>query len=306
MGYRQDYFKYVIHDPFNPGLPGLLVPLLTEKDKSVRSVSIETYFKLLIMELFQLRFDADYAWPQSGKVDLLLNLLTGVGTDIAVFPFNTNIKNGSLYDIIGSGGFSFNVLPSSIDQKLLIVPQGGYSYHYQKLRKKGVGESSQVVPGLGLIIAQPNLQEATVTLQWWGPFVGADVSTDPRKQWFFEMGYFYHFLNFKRAQPTRLAIDLPILPATLVTPISSTARVRDAYAHRARARMTYEPIQYFVLGLSGNFMYFSARKNKAFDITATDILTTPFGTTTTDQSRTQFLDSHNYFWSILLDVIFRY
>lgn len=129
-------FKYVINDPFNPGLPGLSVPLLTEKDKSVRSVSVETYFKLLIMELFQLRFDTDYAWPQSGTADVLLNLPTGVGTDIAVFPFNTKIKNGSLYDIIGSGGFSFNVLPYSIDQKLLIVPQGGYILPLSKIEKK--------------------------------------------------------------------------------------------------------------------------------------------------------------------------
>jgi len=300
VGYRQDQYKTVFHDPLNPDDLGLTLPVLTERGDHIRSVALEGFLKIFIMKYIFLRFDADYAWPQTGKIHERPVVVFGPNLNLA-FPTSTNIDGNALYDVLGAGGLAFNLLPSSINQKLLVIPQGGYSLHYQKITKERKAPTTEFFPAAGFdIIFDQNLNLSTLRTTWKGPFVGGDISTDPNKCFYAEVGYLFHFLtlNYKTN-----FFDEGTAPFGLVTFAAFwNGEVKNAYAHQARGRVAYCFTDHWKIGLSGNYYFLNGGKDKTINFSSSSV----FNGVITLASRPMKFTHRAHFYSIFLDLIFHY
>jgi hypothetical protein len=301
VGYRHDQYKTVFFDPFNPDDPGLDIPVLKDKGKNIQSVAAEAFLKMFIMKYIFLRFEADYAWPQSGKIQEAPAIIFGPDASLD-FPASTKIRGGKLYDILGGGGLAFNLLPSSVHQKLLLIPQGGYSLHYQKITKKSTAPTTEVFAPFGLVITlDQHLSKSALRTSWKGPFVGGDISTDPNRCFYLEVGYLFHFLTLD--YKTNF-VDSTTVPGfgDIVFQSLWKGSIKKAYAQQARGRIAYCFADNWKIALSGNYYFLSSKKDRSI----------PFKGVT-DQagdiilfSRPMKMTHKEQFYSMFLDLVYHY
>ena len=83
---------------------------------------------------------------------------------------------GWTLDGVGHFGYAANLTPDRM-YKMMVIPLVGFSGHYEKLTRSKMPKSYQQT--------------------WYGPYLGAQIRSEPGNGLIFELGYAYHWLHLR-------------------------------------------------------------------------------------------------------------
>lgn len=189
IGYRTDDINWNIAGNLAGESPNVLSELTWD---DLQILQIETAVKASIRRVY-VRGLFDYGWILAG--DNQDSDYFGDNRTLEFSRSNNDAGDGQVFD--ASIGIGYTV----IDKKFKLTPLAGYSYHNQKLYAT---EGFQTIPPLGPF---PGLK-STYKSEWYGPWLGVDVSHQFSKKFSMSGTFEYHWADYEGEGNWNLRTDL--------------------------------------------------------------------------------------------------
>jgi len=192
-GLRVDNFRYNIAGDITGHNPNILSELTWNE---LKTYQIKGELTKTVGHWLYLRGGADYGWILSGSMQDS-DYLGDNRTD--EFSRSVNDSNGSVVDSSLGAGYPF--IYQVGDTEAMFAPMVGYAYNLQRFH---ITNLDQVIPNLG---AFPGL-DSSLRTQWYGPWMGADMSWKLNRHFKILSGIEYHWLDYRAVDNHNLRTDL--------------------------------------------------------------------------------------------------
>lgn len=266
LGYRHDSLEWTFNN-----INGL--PDAKYKYKDLQSVAMDFGGRLFLWN-FMVRGGFDYAWIQSGKLDLFIAADSTVDSPttpalyLAPFDFQINEVRGNLFDWNLGGGYAIPFY-KKFSNWLYLIPEAGYSFSSQTL-SHGDPSGPVTLPAtvFGLSLMTVRVPQIAKTRRCWkGPYVGGDLY-GKYKKFSLDLAYYYHF--YQMEQKNRFFLDtslfllpMPGLVLQTIIDASTVGNPKNLHGNEFFGRIGYEVSSFFKLALSGKYFTTSFKGKRA-------------------------------------------
>lgn len=256
LGYRHDSLEWTYTN-----INGL--PDAKYKYKDLQSVAMDFSGRLFLWN-FMVRGGFDYAWIQSGKLDLFIAADSTVDSPstpaayLSPFDFQITEVRGNLFDWNLGGGYAIPFY-KKFSNWLYLIPEAGYSFSSQTL-SHGDASGPVTLPAtvFGLSLMTNRVTGVDRTRRWWkGPYVGGDLY-GKYKKFSVDLAYYYHFLQMEQKNRLFLETSLYLFPVPgliqqVIIDASTIGSPKNLHGSEFFGRIGYEIGSCFKLALSGKY-----------------------------------------------------
>jgi len=202
-GYRVDNLDWNIAGDINGSNPNILSEL-TWSD--VEIFQLKAGIRSTISEVFYVRGSLGYGWVFDGKNQD--SDYSGDNRTLEWSRSNNSTDNGNVVDATLGVGYQFK----AVSNRLKLIPLVGYSYSDQYFNitdgVQTVSEPALAPPDQTPLPLGPfSGLNSTYESEWWGPWVGIDLSFDASEKMTLFGGFEYHWANFNAEANWNLRSD---------------------------------------------------------------------------------------------------
>ncbi|NGX45414.1 MAG: hypothetical protein K940chlam2_00566 [Chlamydiae bacterium] len=307
-GYRQDYLSYTLYEE-----TALKDKFFHENFKAIGGPQVEAFASFLFYYL-QLGLDGDYTWIKRGHVKsrVWVNGAILPGTSQVIPASFKSDADGELWDGYARAKIHFPLYCRG-STKFALIPEGGYSFHHQSIKREDSRpESVDVAPLLVFDTAVLSTNLSKRLERWsWGPYVGGNILWETC-DFFLEGGYSYHWLDLEQklkiTNTLQLSSSLLAISSGLVITDTDKLKVFRNIGHRGWLTLAYRVPCLGRIGVRGTyFLNNTPRRPSASTSEEVRALTTPPSPTivTTKEQRPDIKTNWESF-SLLLEMAFAY
>lgn len=247
-GYRNDK----LHSHLQEGGTGLTT--YSENEKGIEFWQNGIYLKTIHRD-FAFYLQGNYSAFGRGNVTQKYKNVSFTG-DPLNFSYSTT---GFATDAEGLFGYAVNLTPDRT-YKTLLIPQVGYSFFFEQLKRKG---NTTTVSGNDFMMTSslPGRQN----VYWYGFFTGGWLYLEPSQLVSLLLGYDYHFLKHS----LRSEIQNRVRELSGDDLASEILESNDLKAHAGAVgqsgllELTYAFSRSFQVGIGGRILYFSTKDASA-------------------------------------------